>query len=293
MIDLNSLYIFVKVIERGSFTAASEHTNIPVATVSRRVKELEESLNLRLIERSTRRIRLTESGQILYDFAIRAVEEIEAGQMALQDKETDLKGKLRISAPPSFEPWYSLLKDFKKAYPNINVDLFVSSRKVDLIEDGIDVALRVGDVVHQSVVARKLLNYRHLMVASPDYIENHGMPSHPNELMHFKTGVWRRHHEKRSWQCGEVEVELNPLIQVNDYQHLRYLATEGEIITELPPFFCRKQLESGELIPVLADFPLPEQEVSLVYPTRKQISRLSRVYIDYCIDNVGKYLLET
>lgn len=290
MIDLNSLFLFVKVIERGSFTAASDHTGIPVATVSRRVKELEESLNLRLIERSTRRIRLTESGQILYDFAIRGVEEIEAGQMALQDKETEVKGKLRISAPPSFEPWYALLNDFRQAYPNIDVDLFVSSRKVDLIEDGVDVALRVGDVVQQTVVARKLLRYSHLLVASPCYIEKYGEPTNPADLMHMKTGVWRRHHEKRSWRCGDSEVDINPVIQVNDYLHLRYLAVKGEIITELPPFFCKEQLQSGELIPILQDHPFPEQEVSLVYPTRKQISRLSRVYIDFCVENVGKYL---
>ena len=290
MIDLNSLFIFVKVIERGSFTAASDHTGIPVATVSRRVKELEESLNLRLIERSTRRIRLTESGQVLYDFAMRGVEEIEAGQMALHDKETEIKGRLRVSAPPSFEPWYALLDDFRNAYPNIYIDLFVSSRKVDLIEDGIDVALRVGDVVQQTVVARKLLNYSHLLVASPDYIERYGEPTHPNDLMHMKTGVWRRHHEKRTWKCGSFNVETNPVIQVNDYLHLRYLAVKGEIITELPPFFCKEQLRNGELIPILVDFPFPQQEVSLVYPTRKQISRLSRVYIDFCVENVGKYL---
>ncbi|MDC0602880.1 LysR substrate-binding domain-containing protein [Aliiglaciecola sp.] len=108
--------------------------------------------------------------------------------------------------------------------------------------------------------------------------------------MQFKTGIWRKHHEKRVWQCGEVDVELNPIIQVNDYVHLRHLAVKGDIITELPPFFCHDHIKRNELISLLPDFGLPEHEVSLIYPTRKQISRLSRVYIDYCIEHGKEYL---
>jgi len=178
--DLNSVKIFVHVIEKGSFTAAANYLKIPIATVSRRVSELEGSLNVRLLERSTRRLRLTEAGITLYDFSKRGLAEMDAGLLALQERENDLKGVLRLSLPPNFEPWWRLLEAFRLEYPNVKIDVFASERKVDLIEEGIDVSLRVGEVETLSSVAREVFQYRHKVVASPAFIEQFGQPKSPN-----------------------------------------------------------------------------------------------------------------
>ena len=124
--DLNSARIFVNVVDKGSFSSAARQMKIPVSTVSRRVAELESSLNVRLLERSTRKLRLTEAGATLHEFVSRGVEEMDAGLLALAEREQDLRGRLRLSMPPSFEPMWTLLDNFQALHTNIEIDLFVS-----------------------------------------------------------------------------------------------------------------------------------------------------------------------
>jgi len=282
--DLNSARIFVNVASKGSFTAAASFMGIPVATVSRRVAELESSLSVRLLERSTRRLRLTEAGATLYDFVSRGVEEMDAGVLALSEKEQNLKGRLRLSLPPNFEPIWNLLDNFQELHPNIEIDLFVSERQLDFIEDGIDVALRIGDVASQSAVARLLMIYRHRVVASPKLLAEYSLEN-PRDIISKKCAAWGKKNQVIIWSLGSEKITINPYIQANDYSHMRYLALNHKCITELPPFFCDNYIESGELVEVLPDYPLPKQQVSLVYPSRKQVSRITRVYIDYCVES--------
>lgn len=287
--DLNSLNIFVKVVQRGSFSGASTFMNVPVATVSRRVSELEKELNVRLLERSTRKLRLTAAGSVLYDYAARGVEELQAGKLALDSRESEIKGTLRLSAPPNFEPWWDLIRDFQKDFPNVEVDLFVTERKVELIEDGIDVALRIGEVMQLSAVARKIYSYRHKLVATPEFIKSHGQPQKPSDLKQLRCAPWTKKQSEASWNLGEENVLLRPSIRANDYLHMRHIALNHEAITELPPFLAKDYLASGELVELLSGYPFPESIVNLVYPSRKQISRIARVYIDYCVENATDY----
>jgi len=282
--DLNSARIFVNVVAKGSFTAAAKFMVIPVATVSRRVAELESSLDVRLLERSTRKLRLTEAGAILYEFVSRGVEEMDAGLLALSEQEQNLKGCLRLSLPPNFEPMWKLLDDFQELHTNIEIDLFVSERRLDFIEDGIDVALRIGDVASQSAVARLLVTYRHRLVASPEFLTGYSF-EYPQDIISKKCAAWCQKDQVIIWSLGNEKLTITPFIRANDYLHMRYLALTHKCITELPLFFCKKQIESGELVEVLPDYPMPEQQVSLVYPSRKQVSRITRVFIDYCIEN--------
>lgn len=282
--DLNSAKIFVAVVAKGSFSAAAKMLDIPIATVSRKVAELEAELNLRLLERSTRKLRLTEAGATLYEFASRGVEEMEAGLLALTEKEHDLRGRLRLSIPPSFEPMWSLLDDFQTLHRNIEIDLFVSERRLDFIEDGVDVSLRIGDIASQSAVARLLMTYRHKLVASPEYVDNLALKS-PEDILLCRCAAWGQKNSRICWTLGNEHLNIDPYIRSNDYLHMRYLALKGKCITELPPFFGQKFLTSGELVEVLPNFPMPEQQVNLVYPSRKSLSRITRVFIDYCIEN--------
>ena len=282
--DLNSVRIFVNVAAKGSFSAAAKLMGIPVATVSRKVAELESSLDVRLLERTTRKLRLTDAGVTLYEYASRGVEEMDAGLLALSEKEQDLRGRLRFSMPPSFEPMWTLLDNFQSLHANIDVDLFVSERRLDFIEDGIDVALRIGEVANPSAVARLLMTYRHRLVASPDFLRNVSIQS-PQDILSVNCTAWSQKNDVVNWTLGNDNLTINPFLRANDYLHMRYLALKGKCLTELPPFFCKKNLESGELVEVLPNYPMPEQQVHLVYPSRKSVSRITRVFIDYCVDN--------
>ena len=282
--DLNSARIFVNVVAKGSFSSAAKSMGIPVATVGPRVAELELELDARLLERSTRKLRLTEAGATLYEFVSRGVEEMDAGLLALSENEHDLRGRLRFSMPPSFEPMWALLDNFQALHTNIDIDLFVSERRLDFIEDGIDVALRIGDVASQSAVARLLMTYRHRLVASPEFIQNASIQS-PQDILSTNCAAWGKKDDVIVWTLGNDNVTITPFLRANDYLHMRYLALKGKCITELPPFFCQKYIESGELVEVLPDYAMPEQQVNLVYPSRKSVSRITRVFIDYCVEN--------
>lgn len=280
--DLNSARIFACVATKGSFSSAAKFMGIPVATVSRKVAELESSLNIRLLERSTRKLRLTEAGETLFAYVVRGVEEMDAGLLALTESESKLRGKLRFSMPPSFEPMWTLLEQFQNAYREIEVELTVSERRLEFIEDGIDVALRVGKLESQTAIARPLALYRHKVVAAPTFLAGQIL-SCPRDILRQRVAAWSKPHQPVTWVLGKEQLSITPYLRANDYFQMRYLALEGKCLTELPPFLCHPYLEGGELIEVLPQHPMPEQNVNLVFPSKKSISRISRVFIDYCV----------
>ncbi len=291
--DLNSVELFVRVVQKGSFSAASRFSGVPVATVSRRVNELERSLGVRLLERSTRRLRLTGAGSTLYDFVSRGLEEMDAGALALQNRESELKGTLRLSLPPNFEPWWELLKDFQAQYPHIELDIYATERKIDLIEDGIDVALRVGDLNYLSAIARKLIDYRHVLVATPQFIKTFGKPESPQDLLNFPCVAWSKKDSAIEWTLGDKKISITPAVRANDYPHMRYLALQNLYITEQPTFLVNELIAEKRLLHILPEYDLPQYSVNLLYQSRKQLSHIARAYIDFCISNSDKYLANT
>ncbi|MEM8810896.1 MAG: LysR family transcriptional regulator [Cyanobacteria bacterium P01_G01_bin.38] len=285
--DFNAAALFVKVVSYGSFSETSRRTGVPVATVSRRVAELEKELGFRLLERTTRYLRLTEAGSAFYDCAIRGVEAFEIGVSALEGHPQTLAGTLRLSLPPAFVPWRNLLREFQHRYPNIKIDLFVTERRINLIEDGIDVALRVGAAEVDNAFIQKIGEYRHGLAMSPTFIQQYGEPSKPEALMDLPFASWRVPGDSVILQMGAQQIELVPYLQVNDYLHLLELALAGDCITELPPFLAQVHLMNGRLKPVLSQYPLSLRELTLIYPSRKQLSRLVKTYINFCAEWVG------
>ncbi|QRY80704.1 LysR family transcriptional regulator [Pseudomonas sp. PDNC002] len=281
--DLNAVRMFVSVVQSGSLSAAAARLEIPLPTLSRRVRELERELRVQLLERSARGTHLTDAGTRLYEFASRGVEALGEAERAVLSDQVLLRGRLRLSLPPAFEPWWELLGEFQKRYPGVHLQIFTTERRVDLIEDGVDVALRVGAVEHESMVARHLLNYRHLLVASPELIERLGAPEVPDDLHRFPCAIWSQGANARTaWRLGEQSLRPDALLASNDYAHLRSRALAGEVVTELPPFLARAGLDDGRLVPVLADFPLPEQRINLLYPSHRHPSAIVRAYLDFC-----------
>ena len=291
LLDLKAAEMFIAVVRAGSLSAASLKTRVPLATLSRNVRQLEEELGVQLLERSARGTKLTDAGMLLYEHASRGVDALHDGELAVTSHQTALKGRLRLSIPPSFEPWWELLAAFQREHPDIQVVVYTTERTVDLSIEGIDVALRIGPVVHESLVAKRLLRYRHVLVASPALLERFGTPASPDALFALPAAIWVRDaNTQRSWRLGEREIQPTAILAVNDYLHLRQRAIAGDAVAELPPFLATEALRDGRLVALLPDHPFPEQEVTLLYQRHRQPSRVVRAYLDYCQREVGRYL---
>jgi DNA-binding transcriptional LysR family regulator len=284
--DFNAVRMFVSVAQTGSLSAAAERLDIPLPTLSRRIRELEQQLKVQLLERSVRGTKLTDSGMRLYEHASRGIEALIEGQQAVISDQALLKGRLRLSLPPSFDPWWDVLSAFQRRYPQVQVSVHTTERRIDLIEDGVDVALRVGMITHESMVARRLLSYRHLLVASPALIERLGIPASVEALHDYPCGVWSQG-SHGTWQLGGVVFKPEAILSTNDYAHLRSRALAGDLVTELPPFLAAAAIREGRLLALLPDHPLPEQQINLLYPSHRHPSAIVRAYLDFTQGYVG------
>ena len=281
--DLNAVQMFVGVVQAGSISAAAERLKLPLPTVSRRVRELERELSVQLLERSTRGTRLTDAGARLYEHAVRGIELLAEAQQSVVSDQARLKGRLRLSLPPAFEPWWELLSRFQLQYPDIQLQVHTTERRIDLIEDGIDVALRVGTITHEAMVARRVLEYRHLLVASPALIERLGVPGSIDDLHQFPCATWVLGANARGrWLIGGHDVEPRSVLATNDYAHLRSRALAGDVVTELPPFLAADAIRTGDLVELLPQCPLPQQQIHLLYPSHRHPSSIIRTYLDFC-----------
>ena len=289
--DLNATEMFVHVVQAGSLSAAADRAGVPLPTLSRRIRALERELNVQLLERSARGTKLTDAGTRLYEHASRGIEVLAEAEQAVMSDEAGLKGRLRLSLPPAFAPWWALLGAFQAQYPDIRVSVYTTERQIDLVQDGIDVALRVGSIIHEAMVARRLLAYRHVLVAAPTLLERFGTPKSPNDLHRFPCAAWCPDvSSRRLWKLGDQDFEPKAVLTSNDYLQLRACTTAGDVVTELPPFLAADGLANGSLRTLLTQYPLPEQVINLLYPSHRHPSSLVRAYLDFCQQHAGRYL---
>ncbi len=289
--DLNATRMFVAVVHAGSFSAAATRLGTPLPTLSRRIRDLERQLRVQLLERTARGTKLTDAGARLYEQASRGVEALLEAEQAVVSDQAHLKGRLRLSLPQTFEPWWDLLAAFQRRYPDIQVYVCSTERRMDLIEDGIDVALRVGAIVHETMVARRVLSFRNILVASPKLVERFGMPAEPAALDRFPCAVWAsRIDVPVRWQLGGQVVEPKAVLSTNDYHHLCSRALGGDVVTELPPFLAAAPIREKRLLPLLPQHPLPEWSINLLYPPHRQPSTIVRTYLDFCQSYLPKII---
>lgn len=288
--DLNAVQMFVSVVQSGSLSAAAERLGVPLPTLSRRVRELERQLKVQLLERSVRGTKLTDAGTRLYEHASRGIEALVEGEQAVVSDQARLKGRLRLSLPPSFEPWWELLATFQQRYPEIQVQVYTTERRVDLIEDGIDVVLRVGAIAHETMVARQVLRYRHVLVASPSLIKRLGLPDAPDALHRFPCATWGVGANVSAWRLGDQVFEARAVLSTNDYAHLRSRALAGEVVTELPPFLAAGAFREQRLVALLLEHPMPEQQINLLYPSHRHPSAIVRAYLNFCQQQVQQFI---
>lgn len=294
MQHLTDIAVFVKVVELSSFTAAAEALEMSQPVVSKAVTRLEEKLGARLLNRTTRRLSLTEAGSELFRRSVRALEEIENAELEVARFQTEPRGALRVSAPMSFSILQlgAALQPFLERYPGVTLELSLDDRQVDLVEEGFDVAVRIGRLEDSNLVARKIAPCKQVLCASPSYLAKHGQPERPEDLLEHDCIIYSFLNNAREWRLTDAEgqphvVPIKGSLQSNNGLVNRAAALAGVGIVLLPTFYIGEQLRSGELKPILCKFlPLP-LAVYAVYPERRNLTPKVRAFVDYLAATFG------
>lgn len=286
--DFNATKLFISVVSAGSFSAASDRMGVPISTFSRKINELEQALNVQLLERSRQGVKPTSKGQQFFEQARLGVELLEDAQKSVTSAHS-LQGKLRLSVPPDFTLWWDLLIEFQQRYPDITVFCHSSERAVDLFEDGIDVALRMGDLKTDDVIAKPIMNMDTLYVASPTLLARHGFPKTLAEMAHLPIAAWETLNRGFfEWDSGAEKIKYEPSFSTNNVQGLIHYALSGMGVAKLLKISVRQWLESGELIQLLPEIATRNLPLHLVYARHKHPSALVRAYLNFCSEWVGK-----
>jgi len=287
MMDLNALELFVAAAEAGSFSAAARRTRVPLPTLSRRVRKLEDDLGVRLLERGAHGLALTAAGTQLLAEATPALATLSQAEQRLYDS-SGVAGTLRVSIPPYFAPMQPVFSEFCCRYPAVRLDVFVTDRRVDLVADGIDVVIRVGEGGYTSYVGRTLARYRHRVVGAPSLVQGVEIDS-PADLHNLPCACWRTG-GLPSWTMGDVELSLSPVLVTNDYAHLLHMAVSGQAITEVPPFMANDLLDDGHLVEILPDYPMPLQTIRALVVDTRALSPLVRQFLDFAANALPRTL---
>ena len=294
MANLNSLIIFAKVVEAGSFSMAASKLAMPLSTVSRKVAELEDQLGVRLLERSTRNLRLTDVGAEILEQARRTLEVSESVDSIASNRIAEVKGTLRLSAPPSISDslLVPLVRAFQASYPDVHVNIMVTDRFVDHIAEGIDLVFRVGALKDSSLIARPILRYRHQLVASPKYLANVKPPKKPADLLDHRLLAFSFWSQENSWTFvkGEKEASITfqPYLGMNDYAGLASALIAGAGIGDMPPIVSPAFIKENKLVEVMPEWRFRTVNLSIVHLGNRHVSRAVRVFKEFAAQMAPK-----
>jgi DNA-binding transcriptional LysR family regulator len=291
MADLNALVLFAKVVEAGSFSEAARRLQLPLSSVSRRVADLENELGVRLLARSTRKLRLTDVGSEILEYARRLAELSEDVGSIISYQSTNVSGLLRLSAPPSISDSVlsPLVGAFQAAHPEVRAQILVTDRLVDPISEGVDLTFRVGSLKDSSLVSRRLLTYRHRLVASPPYLEGRVAPRKPEDLLAHRLlafSHWERENQWTFVHAGDgtsETVTFKPHLSMNDFAGVAAALLAGAGIGDLPPMVQPELLRTGRLVEVMPEWHFRTIDLSIVHIGGKHIARLVRAFKEFTI----------
>ncbi|MEI8609770.1 LysR family transcriptional regulator [Enterovibrio sp. Hal110] len=289
---LDGMVIFREVMKVGSFTKAADRTGHSTSYISKEINKLEERLGVRLLHRTTRSLSLTPEGELYYEQCRQIVQDAEELENAMLGRQVTPKGNLKISCPTSFglTRLAPLLRGFADAYPDITLNIELNDRKVDLVAEGFDIAVRASQALDDSsLISRKIHSSHAVTIASPAYLEKHGFPTHPRELVNHKVISYSNIPSYNTWRYkyhdgSAIDVELESFVVSNSSQLELLLCLSGEGITRMPLFNLNGEIDSGELVELFTDFPRTNIDVFIVYPSRKHMSSKVRCFIDFLID---------
>ncbi|HEX2825775.1 MAG TPA: LysR family transcriptional regulator [Burkholderiales bacterium] len=285
--------IFARVVEDKSFSAAARSLNLSKSLVSKQVTQLEKSLGVRLLNRTTRALSVTDAGAVLYEHCSRIVEELEEARLAVGRLQAEPRGLLRISAPVAFGRLHvaTALPQFLAAYPDLKIDMVTTDRFVDLAEEGYDLVIRIVDQPAPNLVARKLAPVTRRMVATPEYFARYGVPETPADLEKHNCLTYTYFNPQDPWRLrgpdGDISVRASGNLRLNDDDALSEAVMEGLGLALLPTFIIGEALQAGRLRSVLAEYIPLERHIYAVYLANRHVSAKVRAFIDYLLERFG------
>jgi len=291
---LEEMQAFLHTAEAQSFTGAAQRLGQSKSMISQRVADLEARLGVRLLNRTTRRLSLTEAGQAFLEGSSRALREVAEAEEAASRHGSELRGTLRIAAPLTFALQHlrPAMLDFMTAHPQLEVYLDMDDRIVDLIQGGYDMALRIGRLPDSSLIARRLAPSRVVVCASPSYLVERGRPDHPEQLPGHEcllySGAARSDHWSFLIDGRWAAIPVHGRLQTNNGDMLLSAAIAGYGIALLPSFIVGPAVENGDLTCLLNGFPTQDGAIHAVYPPARQVSQRIRVFCDFLAERIGK-----
>lgn len=284
---LAAMETFVVVVECGSFSAAAKRLNVGQPAVSKSVAQLEGRLGVKLLLRSTKGLVPTEAGQSFYGFARRAIEEADQADDAARGNTTELKGRLRVCAGVTFSRIHIVpkIKPFLDLHPELTIDVVLDDRVIDLLSEGIDVALRMGVLADSSMTARKLAQGRRSVVATPAYLAAHGTPTSPSELAQHEAVIYDQGGGGATWSfrggSTEISVVVSGRMRVTAAEGVRAAVFAHMGLAVASDWMFAPEIASGEVVRVLTDWALPDLDLWAVYPTGRMASAKARAFADF------------
>ncbi|MGY3878534.1 LysR substrate-binding domain-containing protein [Aeromonas enteropelogenes] len=289
--DLNAALILVRIVDKGSFTAAAQELGMTKAMVSRRIAELERRLGVRLLYRSTRQLTLTEEGEQYYQRCSKAVDALTEAELMLSARQQEVTGTLKLAVPIETGQLVvgRMVAKFLQRYPAMQVELELTNRILDPISEGLDAVVRVGDMSNSNLAARRLWSTERLLCASPDYLARSPAIARPEDLLRhervavssgFLASHWCFERDSR-----EVLVDPPSRFRVNNITCAREAAKAGLGLASLPAMLCLEELERGELVSLLPEWQQPRVPIYLLFPERRLMPRKLRAFIDFMVEN--------
>jgi DNA-binding transcriptional LysR family regulator len=287
--DFNRAAIFVRVVDEGGFSAAARALRLPKSSVSRAVSLLEEDLGARLLQRSTRKIRLTEAGSAFYERASRGIAGLEEAGSAVADLHASLRGPVRVTAPVDAGVWVlaPLVARFVALHPAVHLDLLLTNRVVDLVAEGVDFALRAGQMRDSSLLARRLRPIDAALFAAPDYLARRGTPASVAELAQHDCILFRPDRGRATWTLtgptGTETVDVTGPVGGDDFAFVQRIVVAGTGIGLVPTFLCQAAAGEGTLVRVLPDHAMRGAGFNLVYPSARYLPLRAAAFRDFLL----------
>lgn len=288
MNNLTGMMVFAQVVQSGSFSKAAEDLGMSKSSVSKKVSFLEDRLGVRLLNRTTRKLNLTEVGHVFYERCERIMSEAEEAELAITRLQDEARGHLKVSAPMSFGIRHLgvPMASFMKNYPDVTVDVQLNDRFVDIIDEGFDMAIRIGQLSDSSLIAKKIGSTRLVVTASPQYWADHGIPEHPNDLEQHKCLLYTLNRKGgTSLQFREngkeFSKEIHGDVKSNNGDFLRMMTVAGAGVSLSPAMIVGADIANGRLVPVLEDFESEPINIYAVYPHNRHLSAKVRLFVDH------------
>jgi DNA-binding transcriptional LysR family regulator len=290
---LASLRAFVKVVELGSFSDAGRQLRLSRSAVSKYIGDLEQSLGVQLLNRTTRHASPNENGQAYYERAISILADIDAADQAVTHLQSTPRGLLRVNAPMSFGTLQlgAAIADFMGLYPELQIQLILSDDLVDPVQDGFDVTLRIAELESSSLIARKIVPIQRVICASPAYLEKHGVPLRPSELRDHRFLTYGLLLTGNQWKLsgkdGDHWIQPSWLLCANNAEVLRDAAVKGRGVALLPTFIAATALQKGGLRSFLNEYKAPQLTLYAIYPPTRHLAVKVRLFIDFLVERFG------